>query len=246
MRKEKTKRSKGSRVRRAAENIIIACLAVIVVLSGWKVFTILRDYDKQQGVYDEIAAEAGFSGDIDFDTLRKINPDIVGWLYYEDSPINYPVVQGTDNDKYLTTMFDGTYGSFGTLFVDAAATEPFRQFNTIIYGHHMRNSSMFGSLGRLKDIEYAREHPRMELITPEGKYHLEIWAFLNQPADSNIYEIDIPDEDGRSEYISMIRGLAEYTTDVPVTVEDRLVELSTCAYEYQDARYVVSCIMTPW
>lgn len=246
---EKQKRSKGARVRRAAENVIIACLAVIVLLSGWKVYTILRDYAQQQNAYDSVSETAqadGFTGNIDFEALRKINPDIIGWIYYEDTLINYPIVQGSDNDRYLTTMFDGSYGGFGTLFADADTIAPFRQFNTIVYGHHMRNGSMFGQLNRLKDADYAKEHPRMELITPEGKYHLEIWAFLNQPADSRIYTNNISGETECAEYLSMIQGLAEYITSVEVTPGDRIVELSTCAYEYQDARYVVVGRMVPW
>lgn len=247
--KEKKKSSKGRKVRRAAENVIIACLAIIVLVSGYKVFTIVRDYMQQQDAYDnisEVAQGDGFTGDIDFDALRKINPDVVGWIYYENTPINYPIVKGTDNDRYLTTMFDGNYGGFGTLFVDAITEAPFVQFNTIVYGHHMRNGSMFATLGRLKDTDYVREHPRMELITPTGKYHLQIWAFLNQPSDSNIYTTNIKTEEDCTAYLQLIQGLAKYITSVEVTPEDRLVELSTCAYEYQEARYVVVCKMVPW
>lgn len=232
-----------------AENVIIVCLAVIVCISGWKVYSILHNYNQQQSAYDsvtETAREDGFTGDIDFDALRKINPDIVGWIYYEDTLINYPIVKGEDNSKYLTTVFDGSYGNFGTLFADSITEAPFKQFNTIVYGHHMRNGSMFGDLRKLKDPEFTKAHPRMELITPEGKYHLEIWAFLNQPADSRIYTTNISDKDERAEYIKMLDELSEYTLDVEVTPEDMLVELSTCAYEYQEARYVVACKMVPW
>ena len=249
MEEKKQKTSKGKKVRRAAENVIIICLAVIVLFSGYKVFTIVRGYMQQQNAYDDIANAAqgdGFTGDIDFDALRKINPDIVGWIYYENTPINYPIVKGTDNEEYLTTMFDGNYGSFGTLFVDAITEAPFKQFNTIVYGHHMRNGSMFGTLRRLKDTEYLKEHPRMELVTPEGKFHLEIWAFLNQPSDSNIYTTNIKNEEDCAAYLQLVQGIAEYITSVEVTPSDRLVELSTCAYEFQEARYVVVAKMTPW
>jgi sortase B len=110
----------------------------------------------------------------------------------------------------------------------------------------MRDASMFGSLGRLKDTDYVREHPRMELVTPEGKYHLEIWAFLNQPSDSSIYTTNFQNREDCEAYLQMIQGLAEYITSVEVSPDDRFVELSTCAYEYQEARYVVVAKMTPW
>ena len=247
--KPKKPESTNLRIRRTAVNVIMVCLALIVVVSGIKVFTIIRDYRANQAVYDKVSEQAqkdGFTGDIDFDALRAINPDVVGWLYYEDTPVNYPVVQGTDNDKYLNTMFDGTWGSFGTLFVDSVTEAPFRQFNTIVYGHHMKDGSMFAPLKQLKSSSYAKEHPQLELITPEGKFHLVIWAFLNQPADSQIYVTNIHDKTEREEYLKLIEDLADYTTDVNVTVDDRLVILSTCAYEYQDARYMVVGKMVPW
>lgn len=247
--KTKKPMSKRARIRRYAEDVIMVCLALIVVVSGWKIYTIMRDYRQNQAVYDKISEETqvgGFTGDIDFDKLRSINPDVIGWIYYEDTVIDYPVVQGRDNEKYLYTLFDGSTGGFGTLFADASTEAPFRQFNTIVYGHHMRNGSMFAPLKHLKEKSYCDEHPQLELITPEGKFHLEIWAFLNEPADSKIYTTNIHDPGERTEYLDMIEDLASYKTDVEVSNTDRLVILSTCAYEYQDARYMVVCKMVPW
>ena len=247
------KGSRNARIRRGAENVIMVCLAVIIALSGWKIYSIMHDYNKNEDVYEEIAEKAqkpqepqGFTGDIDFASLSEINPDVIGWLYYEGTHIDYPVVQGSDNDKYLTTMFDGSYAAFGTLFADAASAEPFRQFNTIVYGHHMKNGSMFGDLKKLKDEAYCHEHPRLELITPEGKYHLDIYAFLNQPSDSEIYVTNISEREDCESYLTMIDEIADYTTGISAGADDRLVILSTCAYEYQNARYMVVCRMVPW
>ncbi|MBE6041958.1 MAG: class B sortase [Clostridiales bacterium] len=208
----------------------------------------VHDYNSNQNIYDNISKEAGdaWEGNIDFDELRKTNPDIVGWLYYEGTKIDYPIVQGQDNEKYLHTMFDGTYSGFGTLFVDAITEDAFNQFNTIVYGHHMLNGSMFGDLKKLKEPDYCKEHPQFELITPEGKYHLRIWAFLNEPADSAVYTTNFHDRDQMQSYLDLIWSMALYGTSVEVTPDDKLVVLSTCAYEYQDARYMVICKMEPW
>ena len=105
---------------------------------------------------------------------------------------------------------------------------------------------MFGDLKKLKDQAYCNEHPEMKLITPDGRYNLEIWAFLNQPSDSEIYTTNIIDDESKEAYIKMVKEIANYTTDVSVGIDDRLVVLSTCAYEYQDARYMVVCKITPW
>lgn len=247
--KAKRPMSTKAKVRRYAENVIMGCLVCIMLFSAWKIYSIMRDYKNNQDIYDTISGQSRdgeFTGDIDFDALRKINPDVVGWIYYKDTIIDYPIVKGEDNDKYLYTMFDGTYSGFGCLFVDAVTEAPFKQFNTIVYGHHMRNGSMFAPLQKLKEESFCKEHPRLELITPEGKFHLEIWAFLNQPSDSNLYTTNIRDIGGREVYLDTVQKLASYTTDVAVEPTDRLVLLSTCAYEYQEARYMVMCKMVPW
>lgn len=241
-------RKRVSKVRRAAESVIMVCLALIMVISGYKVYTIYRDYKAGQDSYKNVSGKAhdGFTGDIDFDALREINPEVIGWIYNEDLKIDYPIVKGTDNETYLSKLFDGTWGGCGTLFADCITEYPFRQFNTIVYGHHMKDGTMFAQLKRYKDPEYIKGNPRLELITPEGKYHLEIWAFLNQPADSGIYVTNIVDEEMQAGYIALAEQMSDYVTNVEVAPGDRLVLLSTCAYEYQDARYIVVCKMVPW
>ena len=234
------------KVRRAATKVIIVCLAAIVVISGWKIFTIVKGYMSDRSVYDEVSDVAGDDDNIDFDALREINPDVIGWLRYEDTVIDYPVVQGEDNETYLSMLFDRTWGGCGTLFADCITEAPFRQFNTIVYGHHMKDGTMFACFNNLKDPEYCKKYPRFELFTPEGKYALEIWAFLNQPSDSTVYTTNFFDDEGKQGHLDLVRSLADYTTGVDVSVNDRLVELSTCAYEFEEARYIVVCKMVPW
>ena len=241
--KPKKKTSKSNSVRRMAMRVIIICLAGIMLVSGWRVYTIIRGYLADRAVYDKISEEAG--DDIDFDALRKINPDVIGWLYYEDTIIDYPVVQGENNEMYLSMLFDRTWGGCGTLFADCITEAPFRQFNTIVYGHHMKDGTMFACLKELRDSEYCAKHPKLELSTPDGKFDLEIWAFLNEPADSNIYLTNIKYEEDKQAYLDLIESLASYTTNVEVSTGDRLVMLSTCAYEFEEARYIVVCKMVP-
>ena len=242
---EKPKKAqKGRKVRRAALKIIMICLAGIMLVSGWKLFTIWKGYHADRVVYDNISDLAGDS--IDFDALRKINPDVIGWLVYKDTVINYPVVQGENNEMYLSMLFDRTWGGCGTLFADCITEAPFRQFNTIVYGHHMKDGTMFACLKELRDPEYCKKHSRLELSTPEGKFDLVIWAFLNEPSDSNIYLTNIKDENEKQAYLNLIVQLADYITNIEVTTEDRLVMLSTCAYEFEDARYIIVCKMVPY
>lgn len=229
-----------------ASNVIMICLAGIMLVSGWHVFTILKGYHADRSVYSDISDKAGDAEDsIDFDALRKINPDVIGWLYYKDTPIDYPVVQGENNEVYLSMLFDRTWGGCGTLFADCVTEAPFKQFNTIIYGHHMKDGSMFACLKELRDPEYCKKNPKLQLSTPEGVFDLEIWAFLNEPSDSNIYLTNIRTEEDKQDYLELAERLADYTTGVSVSTEDRLVMLSTCAYEFENARYIIACKMVP-
>ncbi len=244
--KPKKAQSKDKKIRHTASNIIMICLAGIMLVSGWRVFTIIRGYQADRSVYSKISEAAGdVEVGIDFDALSKINPDVIGWLYYEDTVIDYPVVKGENNEVYLSMLFDRTWGGCGTLFADCATIAPFRQFNTIVYGHHMKDGTMFACLKELRDQAYCVKHPKLLLMTPEGTFDLEIWAFLNEPSDSNIYMTNIEDEEGKQDYLDLVERLADYTTDVEVTTDDRLVMLSTCAYEFENARYIIACKMVP-
>ena len=244
---EKTNKGqkKWKKARRTASAIIMICLAGIMLVSGWRLFTIYRGYKADQSAYDKVSEQAKADDGIDFDALSKINPDVIGWLRYEDTVIDYPVVQGEDNETYLSMLFDRTWGGCGTLFADCITEAPFRQFNTIVYGHHMKDGTMFACLKELKDPEYCKKHPKLELSTPEGKFDLLIWAFLNEPEDSELYLTNIKDEGEKLDYLNRLQSSASYITNVGISTADRLVMLSTCAYEFEDARYIVVCKMVP-
>lgn len=235
--------------KKLAYDIIIVCLLVIIGISGYKIYTIVSGYMASRNVYEDIrqeaVAEEGFSGDIDWGKLRKINEDVVAWIYLEDSNIDYPIVQSRDNTEYLTTLFDKTYGVAGSIFVDCNTEHPFGQLSTVVYGHHMKDGSMFNNLKKFKDRDYANQHSRFELITPDEKYHLDVVAFLNCPSDSYIYTSNISKNDYENFSVE-INNLAEYRTEVDLSENDKIVVLSTCAYEYEGARYVIIGKLTPW
>ncbi|MBQ0017833.1 MAG: class B sortase [Clostridiales bacterium] len=243
----KGRKKTNSRVRKIAADVIIICLLGIIAVCGYNLYTIFRDYKADQNSYTRIQESAvaeEFDGNVDFDALKAINPDVIAWLYLKDTKINYPVVKAPDNSKYLSTLFDGSAGGAGTLFTDCYTENPFGQFSTIVYGHHMKDKSMFCSLDYFRDSSFTDEHPQFELVTPEGEYHLEVWAYVNVPSDSKLYTVNVSGND-REPYLNMIRENADYLTDVSVGVDDNIVLLSTCGYEYENARHVVVCKMVP-
>lgn len=230
--------------------VILACVASYF---GFKALTTAEDYVKGQTTYDKIADVANvdpnqFSGVINFAALKAMNPDIQGWIYQKNTVINYPIVMGQDNVKYLHTLFNGKKGNGGTLFCDAKGARDFAEFNTIVYGHHMRDGSMFKSLrGYVHDKNYYANHKRFEFITPTNKYHLLVFSAYITKADGATYQLTYPDAQSKSDYLKMARSKSRISADsVKVTAEDKIITLSTCAYEYDNARYVVLGKLEPW
>lgn len=244
------------RIRNGALNVITVCLIGIILVSGYKIGKTMWEYQVAKSAYTNISEKTAkvdpkqFTGVVDWKALKKVNPDVQGWLYQKGTVINYPVVQGTDNDTYLRTRFDKQWSGGGTLFVDCRMEKDFKGFNSIIYGHHMKDGSMFRSIrGYTKEDGYYDKHKTLELATPHGNYHLVVFsAFITKATDEDTYKMTY-DEAEKQAYIDRAweRSELPITRDsVDVTKNDRLVTLSTCAYDYEEARYIVMCKMVPW
>jgi len=175
---------------------------------------------------------------VDFDVLLEHSADIVGWLYCEDTPINLPVVQGQDNEYYLNRMYDGTGNGSGTLFIDYRSPRDFTGSNTVIYGHNMKNRSMFGTLANYKRQEYYEEHPVLWLLTPERNYKVKLLAGIVTPDDADVYAYDLTDLEA---YYMVRKAISDSTFESSAIPQksDRYLTLSTCSYEFSNARYVV-------
>ena len=182
---------------------------------------------------------------VDFDTLRETCPDIKAWLYSPDTKIDYPVVQSKDNSYYLHRFMDGSYNPSGTLFIDYRCLGDFSGHNTIIYGHHMGDGSMLASIVEYKDQAYYDEHPVMYLNTPEGNYRLEVVCGFITWYDSRVYKYMFESRTEFEDWFTLMRSYSDFTCDVEVGIDDRLVTLSTCTYEYDNARYVLMAKLVP-
>lgn len=178
---------------------------------------------------------------VDFDYLQDINQDVVAWIYSEDTPINYPVVLSADNSDYLHRLLDGTYNAAGTLFMDFRNSGDFSEENSIIYGHHMNNGSMFASLEMYRTQSYYDEHPVLYLLTPDADYKLELIAGKTVHADDQIvYSTNLTVEEAQERMEN-----SDFQADVTLEPQDHFVTLSTCAYSFHGARYVVTGVLRP-
>ena len=175
---------------------------------------------------------------VDFDALLQENKDIVGWIYCEDTPISYPVVQGKDNNQYLRADLKGKYLVSGTIFVDYRNGEPGSDRNYIIYGHNMKNSTMFGTLVKYKQQAYYDAHPTITYLTPNGNYTIELIAGLVVNMTDIIYQAN-PSEDEFTAYLTKALEKSTFDSGLTFSEDDTLVTLSTCSYEFDNARYVV-------
>ena len=186
-------------------------------------------------------------GEIDHAALEQINPDYACWLYCPDSPIDYPVVQGADNSRYLHRLFNGEKNACGTLFIDCRNLTDFQDPNTLIYGHHMRNGSMFKSITYYEDQAWFDSHPYMLLISAREIAVLELFAGCTASKRDPCYEIALSDGDDLLALAAALREKSDFASGVEIRPGDRLVTLSTCAYAFEGARYIaVGRIRSAW
>lgn len=181
---------------------------------------------------------------VDFDVLQQESPDVIAWLYSSDTPINLPVVQGKDNDYYLYHMVNGSENALGTLFADYRNDGHFQDRNTIIYGHNIKNGSMFGTLCNYKKQEHYDEHPVMWLLTRDRNYKVELYAGYVTSSSSEAFGFVQYDEETQALYETAIEQ-STFKADVKFQPGDRIVTLSTCSYEFNDARYVLQGKLIP-
>lgn len=182
--------------------------------------------------------------DVDFDSLREKNPDTVGWIYIEDTHIDYPVVQGKDNDYYLHRLFTGGTAISGSIFLDSECPSDFTGFNSILYGHHMRNGSMFHDLEFFKEQEFYENHPYAILMTPEHAYVIQLFAGFVSKTSMDSWKVDFETDQEKQSWLTWLMSKSNFERKLTPTINDRILTLSTCSYEFNNARYVVYGILT--
>lgn len=174
-----------------------------------------------------------------FDELRKMNPEVFSWLTVYGTNIDYPLVQGTDNDKYVNTAADGTYSLSGSLFLDYRNRNDFSDFNSIIYGHHMDKKVMFGEIGDFKDEDYFDTHRYGTIYYAGEVYGIEFFAFLEISAYDTLYQPGITGADEQEAYLERIRESAWNFREPGQAENQRLVLLSTCTSAITNGRHVL-------
>lgn len=241
--------------------IIFVVLLIVFVFSGYKLFEYsvqssstqqvnmeARAIYKQENIeHNKLVGQAASSEknrevkkDNQLANLRKINADTVGWLTIKDTVIDYPVVQATDNEYYLHHDFNKKESKAGSIYMDFRNTADPLMEHTILYGHSMRDGSMFRSLLSYKDQGYLEKHPTIIFNSLDGNHTWEIFSVYVTSTEFYYIDTEFSSNEDYQSFLDKITKKSYFNRDIdPVTYKDKILTLSTCSYEFDDARMVV-------
>ena len=240
---KKVKRSKIWKIVRVA---LIVALVGVMVYECIGIYTDQKEYEQAEEEYDEIEdSYVVFKGgvqeeaslpypdfDINHNSLRIINDAYVGWLYFPAMDISYPVVKERYIDEFLRVTFDGKHNTAGSIFMDIASNEDFRGMSDFVFGHNMRNGSMFGSLKELylSDEDLLKSNDSVFVYTDEYIFQYKVFAYYNTRVGSDAYQL-VETEEEYDEFLSYIQSHTAYKIpdDIDFSQYPSLLTLSTCS-----------------
>ncbi|MEG1765001.1 MAG: class B sortase [Oscillospiraceae bacterium] len=177
--------------------------------------------------------------------LKEQNSDLAGWIYIPGTAVNYPVMQTPDDPEfYIKRNFEKKYSSGGVPFADARCSVSPPSANLVIYGHNMKDGSMFSDLEKYKTREYYTEHPDFYFYTPSGAHKYQIIGAIQTSVYNDekfdFYSfIENSDENTLAEYVKKVQDEALYPLNVAIPENGRLITLSTCSYHEKNGRFLV-------
>ena len=217
--------------------IIILLLVVVGCFAIWDSNQVLQAaVASQYEIYKPAEEDNGLS----FRELQSINPEVFAWLTVYGTHIDYPVVQGMNNMKYVNTNALGQYSLSGAIFLDTSCSIDFSDFSSILYGHHMDKQAMFGEIGLFAQKDYFDARRYGMLYNDEKEHGLEFFAFVHCDAyDTSVFRTSIEEPEEQQEYLDLLFETATLTRDVSVTIADHIVLLSTCSSSATNGRDIL-------
>lgn len=229
-------------MKRMINNILLIICIFIFCISTWKLYGYYRSYKKAKDTYSKIAKEnvkiSKNERKIDFKKLKSQNQDIAGWIYIRGTTIDYPIVQGKDNEEYLHQDFNKKKSSSGTIFLDNNCKKDFTSDNNIIYGHHMKNGTMFAQLLKFREKSFLKKHNEIMIFTPDRTIHLKVISAYAQKAQNKI-PITFANDKQKKAYIKKIESMSEQTIKTSRINDSHIYTFVTCSYEGEDNRTYV-------
>ena len=229
-------------MKRMINNIHLIICIFIFCISTWKLYGYYRSYKKAKDTYSKIAKEnvkiSKNERKIDFKKLKSQNQDIAGWIYIRGTTIDYPIVQGKDNEEYLHQDFNKKKSSSGTIFLDNNCKKDFTSDNNIIYGHHMKNGTMFAQLLKFREKSFLKKHNEIMIFTPDRTIHLKVISAYAQKAQNKI-PVTFANDKQKKAYIKKIESMSEQTIKTSRINDSHIYTFVTCSYEGEDNRTYV-------
>ena len=230
--------------------VLLFFLIIAILISGFNAYMIIRgasEYNTGTDSYKQIHDMAvrkdadPNDGRIDFELLKSVNPDVIGWLSLENTVIDYPVVKGNDNEYYLHHLYTGEWNSLGSLFVDYRNRDLFQDQISVIYGHSMLNGSMFFLLERYERQSFYEEHKQFIFETPDQVYILEPIAGRTVDAKIPFLQFNFGSDEEYKEYIEEFMKTSTFVSEAAFDHSDKTVMMIKCSDDFEDARYVLLC-----
>lgn len=168
--------------------------------------------------------------EIDLAGVKSQNEDVIGWLYFENEEISYPIMFSGDNDFYLRKSLDKSDSTAGSIFLEGQSNPDFMDAHTIVYGHNMRNGSMFGKLKNYKEEGYYNDHQYFQVHVDSAIYRYQIFAYHDVDEASGLYTVPFAHDDVFAEFIQNYMLDGSYVdSGVEVSKDDTIITLSTCS-----------------
>ncbi len=227
--------------------VTLLAVAAFLFARDWYKYKTLDASIEQQQAYVQIVDE-NQPPTIDWEGLKKAYPDVVGWIYVPGTVINYPVVQGSTNDTYLHHLPDGASNDGGAIFLDSANIAPgMMDQHTILYGHHMKNGTMFKRIADMQTEELFNSVKTIWYITEHKTYELEpVFFYLSNGSDAGIRTFEFANKEAFDRFfISRIQDNMPHIPDAVKKIQssDRMLSLSTCNYDLTDGRAELVCAL---
>ena len=219
----------------------IILLVFFALFTAWETGRIYKAGDAEQlASYKPVAKD-----NLSFEELKKINPDVIAWLDLYGTPIDYPVVQGEDNGKYINQDIFGSFSLTGALFLDHRNSPDFTDFNNIIFGHHMEKDKMFGNLEDFENKKYLEAHSTGNLFANGRDYGIRVFAWMHVDAyDPDLYNVEIDAKADREILLGIIRKKASVYVEGVADPNGSILLMSTCGTDITNERYILAAAIT--
>lgn len=247
-------------MKKKLRSLLIILLALVAVGGIGYVIYYMTSLEKQEDVYEETREavkeeqpvqqeeEPETEIPIDFESLWGMNLDIYAWIEIPGTKVDYPILQSaTDDSYYLNHNIDGSEGYPGSIYTESYNGKTFEDFNTVIYGHNMKDDTMFGDLHKYEDSTFMKENSQVIIYTPEKILTYQIFAAVVYDDRHILKTYDFSGEGDRQEFLDSLNTLRDMRSNIDSSVEvgpqDRILTLSTCIGGEDHHRYLVEAVL---